>query len=72
MTSPSQELQEIVGYVSPHRTALLLGAGSSVSSGGPLAADLCRELELQFSNGEYVSDDLAEVASWSYPGFVDS
>lgn len=63
MPSTSPELLELAGSLKPDRTVLLLGAGSSLSSGGPLSIDLCRLLEAEFCSGVQTSDDLAELAS---------
>lgn len=49
--------------IDPRKTVLLLGAGSSFSSGAPLAIDLCRLLEKSLAGGEKLSDNLAETAS---------
>lgn len=55
-------LDELATEVRPEKTVLLLGAGASIPSGAPDAADLARKLWRGVTGTNPISDDLAEVA----------
>lgn len=53
---------DLAERVDPKRTALFLGAGSSVASGGPTAITLARKINNLAASGAIAGDDLMEVA----------
>jgi hypothetical protein len=56
-------LDTLKAAIKPARTALVLGAGSSVPSGAPTGAQLAHKLWRKVANSEPQSDDLVETAS---------
>jgi len=56
-------LQELENQIEPSRTALILGAGSSVPSGAPTGAQLAQRLWRDVAKVDPASDDLTETSS---------
>ena len=56
-------LKELRALIQPSKTALLLGAGTSVPSGAPTGRQLAHQLWRSIANSDPLSDDLIETST---------